>query len=485
MMWLTKSRFMSGRQCIKRLWFETHEPLEGAPAESMPLVNGRTVDRLVQQLEPGPVVSHEDGMRASVEETRRILSSDPPSVLYQGAFQEGSLAAVADILRRTEKGFELVEVKASTSVKEEHLPDAAFQVLLLERAGLAVGRAHVGHVNNQFVLATPGDYRGLFVESDVTKPLRELLPKISDQAAEFIRVVEQDAAPDVSMGDHCEVPHVCPFTERCKLRGPPQPDFPLSILPRGGKVVAQLRADGYTDLRAVPAERLKSEVHLRIHAAAVSGQAKLDREATAELRNHAPPFAYLDFETITFAVPVVIGTRPYEQCPFQWSVHVERTDGTLDHAEFLAIEDFGNFEDLASRLLTALPGAGPVFVYNQTLEKGVLELLARLVPGLAPRLNDVVSRLVDLWPITKAAYYHPDMLGSWSLKDVAPTVDPTLNYKTLEGVQEGDAAQLAFVELRNGAPDAARRAELQQQLKTYCRQDTYALVVLRRLLCGS
>ncbi len=407
---------------------------------------------------------------------------DPLRSSYQGAFREGSLAAVVDILRAKDRAFELVEVKASTSVKDEHLPDVGFQTLVLEQARIPVVRVHIGYVNNQFVLRERDDYAGLLVEADVTEHVRAMLPAIGQQAAASIDVIALPSAPDVPMGGHCEAPYPCPFMDRCAGECAEGPKFPLSILPRGGKLVAELASDGYEDLRDVPAERLKSKDHRRVHAATVSGRAAFDVTATAELRNLAPPFAYLDFETMTSAVPEIIGTRPYEQCPFQWSIHVEAADGTLSHAEYLAIDNFTDVEALASALLAALPESGPVFVYNRSLEQGVLQLLDRLVPARARELRAVVDRLVDLLPITRAAYYHPDMLGSWSIKKVLPTIDSSLGYDALE-VQEGGAAQLAYLEFRSPATTLERREELAKGLLKYCERDTYAMVVLRRFLC--
>jgi hypothetical protein len=165
-------------------------------------------------------------------------------------------------------------------------------------------------------------------------------------------------------------------------------------------------------------------------------------------------------------------------------VHVEAADGTLEHHDFLA-QQFGDFEVLTDELLKALPRRGPIFVYSRSLEAGVLERLAKHLPKRAKILKAVVKRLVDLWPITKAAYYHPEMRGSWSLKAVAPTLDAKLAYDGLEEVAEGGAAQLAYLEFRDPATSAERRAELKERLRTYCERDTYTMVVLRRFLCGT
>jgi hypothetical protein len=259
--------------------------------------------------------------------------------------------------------------------------------------------------------------------------------------------------------------------------------YPVANLPRGGKASAALFAEGYSDLREVPAERLSSEMHRRVHAAAVSGVPYFNESATCELRRLKPPFAYLDFETMGFAVPEIIGTRPYEQLPFQWSVHVEDA-GEIRHAEYLAIESFGDFEALTEPLIAAFPPTGPIFAYNAGFEDRVLRRLGELVPSSRLVLGNLADRLFDLLPVTREAYYHRDMQGSWSIKSVIPTIAPELRYGELEEVQDGGTAQLAFLELRNPEVNPDRKLILRGALLQYCARDTEVMIVLRRFLSG-
>jgi len=480
---LTKSLFMSGQQCAKRLWYEVHQPLEGRPAVSMQLINGREFDRIAQSAKSGTVISRDGGLAGAVEATQRAFAAGNVEVLYQAAFRAGEWAAITDVLRRNGKGYDLIENKVSTKVKEEHLPDAAFQAVVLERAGITLKRTHIGHVNNGFRLRGAGQYDGLVAEEDVTKEVRKLKAAIPKLAEESLAVMARPSAPEVAMGEHCDSPYPCPFMERCSASLPAGPEFPISILPRGGKAVASLLADGIHDLKAVPADRLKSENHLRVHAATLSGKPFFDARATRKLRALKPPYAYLDFETLPLAVPRVIGTGPYEQCPFQWSLHIEEADGSVRHVEHLSADMPGGLEELAGALIAALPSRGPLFVYNATLERGSLNLLARLFPALKPSIARAVRRIVDLLPVTRTAYYHPLMRGSWSIKDVIPTIDPALAYDGLTEVKDGGSAQAAYLELLERETSSTRRAELEARLKAYCGRDTYALVALRRFLC--
>ena len=484
MPWLTKSRFTSGLQCTKRLWNEVHAPLEAAAADSVAYINGRKVDRLVQTLQPGTVISRDKGMPAAIAETVRIMRSANPDVLYQPAFRAGDLAVIADVLRRQGHHATLVEVKSSTGVKPVHILDVGFQTLVLRSARVPVDRVMLAHVDSQFVLRRAGDYAGLITEQDVTSEVEVELPGIADSAATLQGVMASRTRPVVPMGPQCTDPYECPFIARCTRERGAVPEFPVDLLPRGGKTVESLLAAGYEELQQVPAELLSGEVHQRVHQATVSGAAYFDVPATAALRDLGFPRAYLDFETIGLAVPEIIGTRPYQQLPFQFSLHVERSAAQMEHMEYLAIESFGDFKTIADTLLAAVPESGPVFAYNAPFEHRVLDDLAERLPGHAAGLREVAERLVDLLPVTRAAYYHRDMKGSWSLKAVLPTIAAHLDYEDLAEVQESGGAQLAFMLLREGKLTAARQEALRTALLTYCGRDTWALVILRRFLCG-
>ncbi|HZF16415.1 MAG TPA: DUF2779 domain-containing protein [Steroidobacteraceae bacterium] len=484
MAWLTKSRFTAGLQCVKRLWFEVNQPLTEPRIERLALLQGREFDEAVRGLAPGRTISRDKGMPAAIAETTAVLRAGGAPLLYQPAFRSGDLAVIADILRRRGQSYDLIEVKASTTVKDEHIPDAAFQTLVLRGAGMPVSSVFIGHVDNRFVLKRPGDYAGLAIEENITREVEASLQRIADTASQHLALVATPHVPDIDMGAQCTKPYPCPFIARCTAERGEPPEYPLESLPRGGKLIESLRAEGYEDLRHVPADRLSNENHRRVHAAAVSGVAFFDAAATAELRSLPLPRAYLDFETIGRAVPEILGTRPYEQWPFQWSVHVEDATGSVRHHDYLAIESFGDFSQLAAALVAVIPKTGPVFVYNATFERGVLERLAERLPEHAAALDSVRDRLYDLWPVAKDAYYHRDMQGSWSIKDVLPTIAPELSYEGLDDVREGEAAQLAFLELRKPGGDPVRREQHVKALRAYCSRDTWGLVVLRRFLAG-
>jgi len=179
MPWLTKSRFTSGLQCSKRLWSEVHAPLESEAADSVAYINGRAVDRLVQTLSPGTVISRDRGMPAAIAETARVIRAANPPVLYQPAFRAGDFAVIADVLRRSGPNATLVEVKSSTSVKPAHIADVGYQTLVLRNAGMPVDRVLLAYLNREFTLRQAGEYSGLITEQDVTAQVEAELPDIA------------------------------------------------------------------------------------------------------------------------------------------------------------------------------------------------------------------------------------------------------------------------------------------------------------------
>ena len=177
-------------------------------------------------------------------------------------------------------------------------------------------------------------------------------------------------------------------------------------------------------------------------------------------------------------MPLWPGTRPYQQIPFQFSVHHLNRDGRATHQAFLDLSGQNPAQAFAQALIAACGERGPVFVYNAAFERTRIRELAGRYPALAPALHAINARIVDLLPIARAHYYHPSQQGSWSIKAVLPALCPDLGYDALDGVQDGGAAQQAYLEAIAPDTTAARKAELERQLLAYCHLDTWGMVRL-------
>ena len=241
-----------------------------------------------------------------------------------------------------------------------------------------------------------------------------------------------------------------------------------------------MTAEGIEDIRDIPEGRLSSTTQEWVRRVTIAGEPELKPDA-ADVGAYDYPRYYLDFETIQFAVPIWEGTRPYEALPFQWSCHIELASGELRHEEY--VDTVGNppMRICAESLLRVVGKEGPVFTYAP-YEKRVLNALAAHYPDLAEDLHKLIERLVDLLPIVRRTYYHPDMLGSWSIKNVLPTVAPHLDYGSLGEVQDGNAAGTAYLRIINPETDNAECQRLVCELLAYCKLDTLAMVELVKYL---
>ena len=473
---LSKSKIISGLQCPKRLYLEIHQPNlreDSAHTEAL-FAMGHRVGEIAQELvSDGVMITMENwDIKRAIKETRRLLAAPDPPPLFEATFSHNNILVRADILFPEGNGYRLVEVKASTSVKDYHLNDCATQAWVIEGAGFPVNRVELAHVDTSFVYPGGGQYDGLLSHADVTAEVQAIKPCVPEWAGQFQEMLAGEI-PKIDVGPHCTDPFECPFIEVC---WPEEPDYPVGLLPRGRAVAEDLLAQGIADVRDIPDDYLEKPLHERVREATATGQPYIDPQITTHLNSLLYPRFYLDFETIGTAVPIWAGTRPYQtHLPFQWSLHIERESGVLKHADFLDLSGENPIRPLAEALLDALGDSGPIFVYSH-FEKSVLQQIGTFHPDLVDRLESAVSRLVDLLPLMRNHYYHPDMKGSWSIKAVLPTVAPKLNYAELEEVQDGGAAQAAYLEACDLEEGAERYESLRRNLLKYCELDTLAMV---------
>lgn len=475
---LSKSRLMSFLQCPKRLWLEKHRPelAQFSATTEAAFATGHEIGDIARQLydpdHTGTLISGADGMAAALRDTAAALSKPAATLLFEATFERDGLLIRADVLDR--QASRLIEVKSSTSCKDEHVTDCAIQAWVLETSAVPPKSVALAHVNNEFVYSGDGDYRGLLVEKD---PGTALVAQ-RRQVPEWLTAAKQAVAgpcPEVAIGRRCRTPYACAFIAHCW----PKTDYPLTTLPGVGRRLDELIAQGYQDVRDLPASKVGGQEAQRVWHAARSGQPTHDDSVRAELAALDWPRYYLDFETIGSAIPRWAGTRPYQPVPFQWSLHIEAAPGQLAHAEFLELSGALPVRAVATALLAAIGRAGPVLTWTG-YEKQCLHTLATFCPDLADTLAAVVERLVDLHPIVKRAYYHPAMKGSWSIKALLPVIAPDMDYAQLEGVHDGGGAQLAWAEAVAPQTPAVRRSELRAQLLRYCGHDTLAMVRVLR-----
>ena len=482
---LSKSKFLSGLQCHKRLFLEIYQSaLATKPDEITQAIldMGTEIGELARKRYPGGVLVEADRKHAAeaIAHTKVLLADPDVPAIFEAAFMFENVFIRVDVLERLstaesgESVWRLIEVKSSTRVKEVHLNDLAVQTYVINGAGTILAKSCLMHISTQYVY--PGGELNLqefFGIQDCTEPVQARLADVPGKLNDMKAMLADPVPPAIEPDGHCFSPYECQFWDHC-TKG--KPERWIYYLPGGDKAYRQLARLGIQTIDEIPADFNLTIVQRRVKDNVEWVSPKLP----IVLNTVRYPVHHLDFETFMPAIPRFSQTRPYQVIPTQWSNHVEYDDGRIDHDQYLCLEQKDPREELAVRLLESLGREGSICVYSD-YERSVIGRLAEALPSLRQELQRLLSRLWDLFDVVKDHYYHPAFKGSYSIKSVLPAVIPALGYGDLE-IQDGEIAARAYHRMLFDETDWVEKTRIREALLKYCARDTLAMVELRREL---
>ena len=441
---LSKSTFMYGSQCPKRLWLYKFRPeLKDELTEEQQAIfqKGTDIGELAQQLFSGGIDARPATTflyQQSVADTAKYIGQGH-TVIYEAAFQYNGVLAALDILVQKNGKWYAYEVKGTSKVKEPHINDAALQYYVITNAGIQLEDFFIVHLNTDYIRKGDLDVNQLFCPESVLKSVLELQPFVESKIEELKSVLQLKSSPDMTIGSHCTKPYPCDFSGYCSKDVVEEDEEP---------------EDEYINKNAI-------------------------REFINELEY---PLFFMDFETWMTAVPEYDGHWAFRQVPFQYSVHIQRKkNGPIEHREYLAESTSDDLSKFIEPLIQILEKEGSIVVYNQTFEKTILKHLKRDCPESSSQIDAVLERVVDLMPIFRTHYRTPEMHGSYSIKYVLPAIVSELTYANLEIGNGGDASS-AFYNLQF-EENVSKVMETRANLLEYCSLDTLAMVqILEKLL---
>jgi len=479
---LSKSRYLSALQCSRRLWLDIHAPEEAAPLGEA----ARHIFRMGTEVGLAAHALFPDGVlvatlatdhAAAVRETRALMADESIPAIFEAAFEFEGVRIRVDILERlgggrAGGGWGLREVKSSARVKRtQHLPDLAVQKWVLEGSGVEVDSAELVHVDAGFVRGGGEiDWATYFRRAELVEELdRAEMEAVAARIVAMYETLEETAAPVREPGAFCKKPHPCGYWDAC---------------------TAGKSASWFVEQTGANRER-----KARMIESTESGRPWFSPKLADALARAAPPVWALDFEAIGPAIPLFEGTKPFQAIAFQWSLHRLGLDGEVEHFEYLASGREDPRAGVARALVDVLGrDDAPVLAYS-TYEKRCLKDMAAHLPELAKELEAIVARLVDLLPIVRAHAYHPDLLGSFSIKRVGPAFAPEVGsvgavgdaaggggYDALSGVADGMSALAAYAEIVKGDLSKTDEDRLRGELLRYCGLDTLTLLEIFRAL---
>ena len=478
---LSKSKYQSGLQCKKKLWLEINDREKASPlskAVERIFEQGTEVGIEARKRFPGGLLIEYDRTNpsSSVNKTQEAIK-DEAEVLFEGAFIFDDVLVLADVLlKNTDNSWDLIEVKSTTKVKAQHIPDLAIQKYVIEGAGLIINKTNLMYLNSRCVYP---NFDNLFVIEDVSQQVADLSESVPNNVMGFKEVISQETEPDTAIGPQCNDPYECSFKEYCWEFAGNRAVFDIPGLNRNKKLILQDK--GILTLEQLPKDFPLSDTQWDYVHRILNKDTYIDIEGIREKLNELEyPIHFLDFETYNPAIPYFDGMSPYNQFPFQYSCHVLGENGELDHYEYLHTENTDPRKPLAEMLLSVISGAGSVVAYFVGFEKSILENLCGCFPEYSAKLQSIIDRLWDQLNIFKYHYKHYAFGGTNSLKSVLPVVVPELSYEDLE-VQGGTDAQAVWDEIIN-TDDEEQKERMKKELKEYCRMDTLAMVEIHKKL---
>ena len=483
---LSKSRYCKGIQCPKMLWMDKYMPdkAEDVLSESVMATGNMVGDLARNYFGSYDLVEFDYDKDAMAEKTRQLMEAGSDNIAEAAFYVDGLYCAV-DILHKDGDGYDIVEVKSSTHVADIYLEDMAFQYYVLSKCSVNVKKVKIMYLNNTYVRHGELELDKLFVVEDYTDEVKGKYQEVEENIKSIREYVDTDKEPERDIDLYCENPYECAYYSYCSRHIPEQSVFDIRRLTSVKKY--DLYHKGIISFKDIVEKKpnLSTKQMKQVETAYFDRTDEIDPERIREfLDTLSYPLYHLDFETFQQAVPEYDGLSPYSQIPFQYSLHIEQEDGTLEHREFLAKEGADPRRAIAESLCKDFPVDVCVLAYNMSFERGVLQRLADLFPDLSDHLLAIRENIHDLMiPFQQQHYYSKAMQGSYSIKYVLPALcpgDPELDYHALEGVHNGSEASATFADMPNHTPEEIR--VMRNNLLRYCCLDTIAMVkVLEKL----
>lgn len=465
---LTKTEFVHFLNCPKSLWLLKHDPDNYPHGEFSTFMQklvreGYEVERYVKQY---------------------FEKNSSQRVDFQKTFEtESGLFARLDAFEVDENGQStLYEVKSSTSIKTDpahnHLKDACFQKVCAERSGQNIDRVILIHLNKEYVRKGAIDPSELLIFADVTEQVAEITEETAneiDEAIEFLGESKIDL-------NQCSCLHKT-RTQHCDtfpMFNSSVPTPSIYSLPRlSAKKRDELIASQIFGLADVPDDFKLTANQTVVLKAVKNGEPQIQLDNIREfLSGFEFPLHFFDYETYSSAVPLVDGASPHKHIPVQYSLHILKEDGDLEHFEFLERKP-SLPGPLIERMKRDFHRNGSVVSWHASFEKTQNREMAKWFPESAEFLDDINSRMVDLEDVFKTNYVDARFDGSTSIKKVLPVICPHLSYTGL-GVQDGATAMDAWQKMLDAEPDKAE--QIASNLIEYCKLDTLAMVEIYRFL---
>lgn len=491
MMELSKSEYMQSLKHPALLWLKKHDKSKLPPVDAATQAMfdaGNAFEAYAEALFPEGVTIGFDNYASYKTQPRRTQDAlnDGAHTIFQGRFIHQQMTFICDIVHKVgEKLLDLYEIKSSTSAKEEYIFDLAYQTMVLQDLGYEVRNIYVIHVNNEYVRKGNIDPEKITATTAVSEKVKEKLESTRKLATRAVKIMESREIPDISPS-HARLKSLDEYMKVYRnLVDVPEGSI-YDLVSIGVEKIGELEKLGINMIVDIPDDfELTAKQLLQVEVTK-SGETKIKKAEIKEFLNSFEyPLYFLDYETMMSAVPYFDGTRPYQQIPFQYSLHIIDEPGAEPrHSAYLHEDNSNPAENLSKQLKDHIGETGTVITWNMKFEKSCNITLGRLAPEYEKFYHELNGRIVDLMtPFSTGLYAHKDFKGSASIKNVLPVLVTKLSYKELE-IQEGSSAQRLWMEAVLDNKHDGDKHKIIENLLEYCKLDSLAMLKIFDTLRG-
>ena len=481
--YLSKSTYCSCVQCEKIIWLNKYKPECSIEENNESILEkGHEVGELAKGLFGDyEDITFDNDLSVQLEKTDKLLKNKP-NIITEASFSYENNFCSVDILKNDCDGVEIYEVKSSTKINDIYIDDAAYQYFILSNIGLTIKKVCIVYINNKYIRNDKLEIDKLFNIEDITNIVKDKQDDIRnniDFINTFMKSHDRNSEPIKQIGIHCFKPYSCKFWQYCTKNLEKPNVFDISGMFTSKKF--EKYYEGKISFKDLKNENINPKYLEQIDFELNNREAKINKEAIFDVLNSLKyPLYFIDYETCQYAIPEFGGTKPYQQIPFQYSLHIIKEKGApLEHKEYLAeVEDENIIRNFAESMIKDLPENGSVIVYNKAFEATRNKEMGEMYPDLKSEMDRINSNMVDLMiPFKNRDYYTKEMKGSYSIKYVLPALypdDPELDYSELSMIHKGDEASNAFLSLKDKTSE--EQEKIRKALLEYCKLDTYAMV---------
>jgi len=483
---LTKTSILSGIQCEKKLWFDLNQENQWKD-KALYRAGNRFGEVVRNHYGNGLDLSNEKDLKTALDKTNEAANSDEIKVIYEGAFLYQKTYIRADVLIKKNNQWTLLEAKSATKVKDINIFDIAIQSFIIKKSGLDLNSTKLIHINNEFLYKGNLDYSNLIKEKDLTNEVLDKEKEIEDLIKKFNKIII-NKCPDIETGKQCKNPYPCHYLEQCSPLETDIKRVSYQILPYHGKNLDEYcKKNNISKLVDVPKEELQANrkdyaknFHYIIQQSHKNNAYWINKDIKENFKDWNWPYYFMDFETVQQTVPIIKNTTPFEQLPFQWSLHRwDSEDSELKEFSFLDFDSKNIELNFLNELVKTLCDKGTIFVHNHPFEKGVLNRL-KDKPNLSHFKKDVdniIDRIVDTLFLTRKNFYGPQMFGKYSLKNIVKAIPTDIKYESTDdqSVSDGSDAQLAWFICTDPTSKEEDKSRQRKELIEYCAKDTKAM----------